>query len=102
MKLLVLTCIEDIKSDMLDLLRKSGITAFSESPITGYKMQSKDHHTDEWFAAGGESFSSTLLFSFCSAEVSEKCVNSVQQYIDTHPGPFPPKLALMPVETALF
>lgn len=102
MKLLAITCIAEIRADMIALLKKSGATALSETAITGHKLLGEGHHTDEWFASGGETYDSVLLFSFCEAAVANACIDALADYLDSNKTPFPPKMAILQVEKALF
>lgn len=102
MKLLVITCIAEIKAEMISLLKKSGVTALSEMSVTGHKLLTEGHHSDEWFAGGGESYDSVLLFSFCEAEVASACFAAVSGYLSVIKTLFPPKIAVLEVENALF
>lgn len=102
MKLLVITCIAEIKAEMITLLKKSGVTALSEMAITGHKLLAEGHHSDEWFASGGETYDSILLFSFCEAGVANACFTAVSAYLTVIKTPFPPKIAILEVENALF
>jgi hypothetical protein len=51
MELLIITAVQLFEKDIKQLLKKSGVSAFSYTNVTGYKDQSDQPMESNWFAS---------------------------------------------------
>ncbi len=102
MKLLVITCVQESKKDVIHLLHQSGIFIFSMTDITGFKEDPPEDLRDHWFSAGHERFDSLLFFSFCNEEKTNKALQNIRQYNESGDRSFPLRGFKIAVEDATF
>lgn len=68
MKMIIVTTVEEYKSEVFKLFKKAGIESFSESDIDGYKNIVPLLYTSSWFPSERGGAASNLFFSFTEEE----------------------------------
>ena len=64
MKMILVTTVEEYKSEVFKLFRKAGIENFSGSDIDGYKNVAPLLYSSSWFPSERGGAASNLFFSF--------------------------------------
>ena len=78
MKLLLITAIEEFEKNVKEILVHSGVSAFSYSPVKGYKSDEKQISLENWFASQISETDSLLFTAF----VPEENVDKVYHYVE--------------------
>jgi nitrogen regulatory protein PII len=78
MELLIITAVQFFEKEIKELLKKSGVTAFSYTNVKGYKDQSDQPMESNWFAPNAGEYSSVLFYAF----VQEGLIHEVTDAID--------------------
>ncbi len=68
MKLLVITAVKSYEKQAVRLFKKSGILAFSNTDINGFKTSDQEDLIDNWFSSSTENVKSILFFTFSEEE----------------------------------
>lgn len=72
MKLLLITCIEEFENDVKEILKHSGVKAFSYQSVRGYK-NGKDAGVNNWFITADPPVDSMLFIAF----IEDNCVDDI-------------------------
>jgi nitrogen regulatory protein PII len=78
MELLIITAVQEFEKDIKYLLKKSGVSAFSYTNVTGYKDQSDQPMESNWFASNIGEYASVLFYAF----VKDSLIDEVTSAID--------------------
>nr|WP_288932671.1 hypothetical protein [uncultured Allomuricauda sp.] len=68
MKMIIVTTVEEYKSEVFKLFKKAGVESFSESDIDGYKSAAPLMYTSSWFPSEKGGAASNMFFSFTEEE----------------------------------
>ncbi len=98
MKLVIITAVEEFHSDVLQLLKESGINNFSESGIDGYKNIPAVLTGSNWFAANKGATNSIMIFSFNTEEKIEKLFSLIKKYNNDLETNNPVRAIMLPIE----
>jgi hypothetical protein len=98
MKLIIITIIDELKKDVINLFKKAEIENYSESDIEGFKTAISSQVTTGWF--GGNSFSadSEMFFSFEKEEKVRVLFELIKEYNKTIKHHNPIRAVILPVE----
>jgi nitrogen regulatory protein PII len=80
MKLLLITAVESFKDDVMDILSKCGVKAFSYQEVKGHKNDSDD--SDTWFVSSHNEFDSLLFTVFIDKDCVDNIYNQVIEFND--------------------
>jgi len=68
MKLLLITAVKSHQKQVAQLFKKSGILAFSNTDINGFKALDQEDLIDNWFSGSSQNVKSILFFTFSEEE----------------------------------
>ena len=68
MKLLLITAVKSYEKQAVRLFKNSGILAFSNTDINGFKTADHEDLIDNWFSSSSENVKSVLFFTFAEEE----------------------------------
>ena len=71
-QLLLITAIEEFEENVKEILVHSGVSAFSYSPVKGYKSDEKQISLENWFASQISETDSLLFTAFVPEENVDK------------------------------
>lgn len=77
MKLLLITCIQEYKQQVKEILRHSGVKSFSYQSVKGYKNENNDQ-TNNWFVSADTPTDSLLFTVFIEPE----CINDIFEKVE--------------------
>ncbi|MFZ1806982.1 MAG: hypothetical protein WAU36_07175 [Cyclobacteriaceae bacterium] len=80
MELLIITAVQFFEGEIKQLLKKSGVTAFSYTDVKGYKDQSDQPMESNWFASSKGEFSSVLFYAFVKEELIDKVTEAIEEF----------------------
>jgi len=101
MKLVIVTAVEFFHEDMLQLFKKAGVKAVSESNIDGYKNIPTVLTTSNWFAADKSGVKSVMLFSFTKEDKVDTLFQLLKEYNENIETNNPVKAVVLPIERSL-
>lgn len=64
MKLLIITAVKSYEKEAVKLFKHSGILAFSNADINGFKTLDQEDLIDNWFSSSTQNVKSILFFTF--------------------------------------
>lgn len=74
MVLLIITAVQDFKSEIRKMLKDSAIHNYSYFPVTGHKDNHDQSNTDNWFAGGAMESDSVMFQVFTDNENGNKMI----------------------------
>ncbi len=98
MKLIIVTAVEQFKSDVLRLFKLAGIESFSGSEIDGYKTAPPLLMTQSWFPGERGGNESSLFFSFTEEGPIDRLLQLIQDFNSTLETNNPVKAVIIPIE----
>jgi len=98
MKLIIVTAVEEFKSEVLRLFKKAGIESFSGSEIDGYKTLSPLLMTQSWFPGEKGGNESSLFFSFTEEDRIDVLFGLIEAFNSTLETNNPVKAIVVPIE----
>jgi hypothetical protein len=98
MKLLMVTCLKEYQKAVREIFHRSKVTVFSATEMVGFKEGNSSDLSDNWFSHGAAPFDSLLTFSFTGEGEAEEVLRQVNEFNQTHPGKFPVRAFIVPVE----
>ena len=100
MKLLFVTCLEELKSDVMKLFNQAGVTVFSVSETMGVRDDRPANLLDDWFGNKEGEFRSLFLFSFTNESTAALALDGIRRYNESAKTQFPVRAFVLPVEAA--
>ncbi len=100
-KLIIVTAVEQFRSEVLRLFNKAGIESFSGSEIDGYKTAPPVLMTSSWFPSEKGGNESHLYFSFTDQahiDVLFELIGAFNQTLETDN---PVKAIVVPIERSI-
>lgn len=98
MKLLFVTCLEDLKSEVIKIFHEAHVKIFSFMEATGVKDEHDMNLLDDWFGNKDGEFKSLILFSFTGNETAIEAMRLIKTYNEKAENKFPIRAFIMPVE----
>ena len=98
MKLVIVTAVDQFKSDVLRLFKKAGIESFSESEIDGYKSVPPLMMTQSWFPSERGGNESRMFFSFTDETHIDALFGLLEAFNGELETNNPVKAVVVPVE----
>ena len=92
MKLLIISCIEEMQDCMKRLLHEAGASCMNVTAATGYRKGDACAALS-WFGRGSacEQANTLLIFSFTSDEVAHRALMLIEHHNAEHPSNFSPR-----------
>lgn len=78
MKLLLITAIEEFEKDVKNILKHSGVKAFSYQSVKGYKNNGND--LGNWFISDNVEIDSLLFTVFIESRYVDEIYNRIQDF----------------------
>lgn len=79
MKLLLITCIEEFENDVKNILKHSGVKAFSYQSVKGYK-NGKEADVSNWFVASDSPVDSLLFVAFIESGSADEIFAKAERF----------------------
>jgi hypothetical protein len=98
MKLLMVTSLKEYSEQVAAIFKSAGISVYSATDTVGFKDGSAHSLMDSWFGMGEARFDSIIIFSFTEDERAQKGLQLVKDFNNQHPGDFPIRAFVLPVE----
>lgn len=100
MKMVIITCVSDYEQDIMKILEKAEVNAFSAFSIDGYRNDKNELDFQSWFPSTKLGSESLMFFSF---DTSDKIKNLFQLLKDYNSNleSNPVKAAVMPIEESM-
>jgi tRNA A37 methylthiotransferase MiaB len=98
MKLLMITSLKEYSDQVAAIFKEAGIGVYSATDTIGFKGEQEHNLMDSWFGMGEARFDSVCLFSFTEDEKAQQGLQLVKNYNNQHPGDFPIRAFVLPVE----
>ncbi|MEP2668562.1 MAG: hypothetical protein ABJH04_06200 [Cyclobacteriaceae bacterium] len=80
MELLIITAVQYFEKEIKELLKKSGVVAFSYTNVKGYKDQSDQPMESNWFASSRGEFSSVLFYAFVQEGLIDDVTEAIEKF----------------------
>ncbi len=98
MKLLFITCLQDFKEEITQLMKRAGVSVYSIAEMTGIKNGNSGNLLDDWFGVQDGLYNSLMIFSFTTEEAAYKAMQHITEYNQSTESKFPVRVFIMPVE----
>ena len=98
MKLVIVTAVEEFKTDVLKLFKKANIHNLSRSEIDGYKNSTSILMASNWFPGEEGGNTSGLFFSFTDDKHIDTLFNLIKEFNTTIETNNPVKAVVVPIE----
>ncbi len=79
MKLLMITCIDEYKKDVKNILKHAGVKAFSYQAVKGYKNNGNDNISN-WFVVEDLPTESLLFTAFIEDACVDEIISRAEQF----------------------
>ena len=100
MKMVIITCISDYEKDIMKVLEKAEVSAFSAFNIDGYRNDKNELDLQRWFPSNRFSSESLMFFSFDSSEKIKNLLKHLKEY-NAKLSSSPVRAAVMPIEESI-
>jgi len=100
MKMVIITCLSDYEKDIMNLLEKADVNAFSAFNIDGYRNDKNELDFQTWFPSTQLGSESLMFFSFDTANKIKNLFELIKKYNQTL-NTNPVKAAIMPIEESI-
>ena len=100
MKMVIITCVSDYEKDIMKLLEKAEVNAFSAFNIEGYKNEKNELDFQSWFPPTKLGSESLMFFSFDTSDKAQNLFELIREYNGSLASN-PVKAAVMPVEKSI-
>lgn len=100
-KLVIVTAVEEFRSEVLRLFNKAGIESFSGSEIDGYKTTPPVLMTSSWFPGEKGGNESHLYFSFTDQAHIDALFELIVAFNQTLETNNPVKAIVVPIERSI-
>ena len=100
MKMVIITCVSDYEKDIMKILDKAEVNAFSAFNIDGYRNDKNELDFQSWFPTTRLGTESLMFFSFDTSDKIKKLFQHIKEYNDTLSSN-PVRAAVMPIEESI-
>ncbi len=101
MKMIIVTTVEEYKSEVFKLFKKAGVESFSESDIDGYKSSAPLMYTSSWFPSEKGGAASNMFFSFTEEERVTVLFKLINQFNENSKTTNPIRAVEIPIERTI-
>ncbi|SDQ19658.1 hypothetical protein [Flagellimonas zhangzhouensis] len=98
MKMIIVTTVEEYKSQVFKLFKQAGVDSFSESDIDGYKSAAPFMYTSSWFPSEKGGAASNMFFSFTEEEKVSELFKLIKQFNEKSETTNPIRAVELPIE----
>ncbi|WP_285649930.1 hypothetical protein [Allomuricauda sp. NBRC 101325] len=98
MKMIIVTTVEEYKSQVFKLFKQAGVDSFSESDIDGYKSAAPLMYTSSWFPSEKGGAASNMFFSFTDEEKVTELFKLIKQFNEESETTNPIRAIELPIE----
>ena len=98
MKVLVVTCIEEMKIEIIKIFKSCGVKVFSASATTGFRDDESANIMDDWFGSKEGEFGSVMLFSFTDEQSASNAIREIDEFNSKDNSGYPAHAFILPVE----
>ena len=98
MKMIIVTTVEEYKSQVFKLFKQAGVESFSESDIDGYKSTAPLMYTSSWFPSEKGGAASNMFFSFTEEEKVTELFKLLKQFNKESETTNPIRAVEIPIE----
>lgn len=102
MELLIITAVQFFEKEIKQLLKQSGVTAFSYTNVKGYKDQSDQPVESNWFASNVGEYSSVLIYAFVQADLVDKVTAAIEKFNSSQQSSSKVHMAVMNIKSSNF
>jgi hypothetical protein len=102
MKLLIVTSIKEDIQPVTRIFEDAQIPVFSVTETVGHKSEHNDYLLNNWFARSDAETNALLFFSFTDDTKASVGLELVRKYNLEHPGNFPIRAFIVPVEKSSY
>lgn len=102
MELLIITAVQIFEKEIKQLLKKSGVTAFSYTDVKGYKDQSEQPMESNWFASTKGEYSSILFYAFVKEELIDAVTEAIEKFNSTQESKSKVHMAVINIKSTNF
>lgn len=99
MKLLLVTSVKSYQKEAAKLFKQSGIKAFSNADINGFKSLDESSIQDNWFSGTAENVKSVLFFSFANTDEINRFLQLLDEFNAHLESDNPLRAAVLNIET---
>ena len=100
MKMVIITCVSDYEKDIMKILEKAEVNAFSAFNIDGYRNDKNEFDLQSWFPSTRLGSESLMFFSFDTSDKIKNLFKHLKEYNDTLDSS-PVRAAVMPIEESI-
>ena len=100
MKMVIITCVSDYEKDIMKILEKAEVNAFSAFNIDGYRNDKNELDLQRWFPSNRFGSESLMFFSFDTSEKIKNLFKHLKEYNETLTSN-PVRAAVMPIEESI-
>lgn len=98
MKMIIVTTVEEYKSQVFKLFKQAGVDSFSGSDIDGYKKAAPLMFTSSWFPSEKGGAASNMFFSFTEEEKVTELFKLIKQFNKESETTNPIRAIELPIE----
>lgn len=98
MKLLIITAVKAFEENVKRILESNGISSYSYNEVIGYRDNTLDAVSTNWFATEMNKNESLLFFAFVTPEASESVYESVEKLNQASDSVSKVHIAIAPIE----
>ena len=80
MKLLIITAVAAYEKDIISILKKSNVKAFSHQEVKGYRDTTQEAVGSNWFAGDTNEYESLLFYAFVNNGSVDEVFSSVEDF----------------------
>ena len=101
MKLLIVTCLNELLADVKKIFNEAGIDVFSTTDIIGYRNGQTENILADWFASGDEQADSVMFFTFTTESKAARSIELIVKYNKSLKENFPARAFMLDVEKSI-
>lgn len=98
MKLLIITVVEGLQSEVIKLLKQAKINNFSASDIEGFRNSFPVVSVNDWFSSSEKATGSYMYFSFTEADKIEVLFDLIASFNENLETNNPIRAIVSPIE----
>lgn len=90
------------EKDIKQVLKKSGVSAFSYTEVTGYKDQSGQPMESNWFASHIGEYASVVFYAFAQEELIDEVTEAIDKFNSARESESRVHMAVMDIKRTNF
>ena len=98
MKLLIVTCLNELLDDIKNIFNQADIDVFSTANIIGHRNGQAENMLADWFASGDEQADSVMFFTFTTESKAALSMELIMNYNKNLKENFPVRAFMLDVE----